>query len=77
MYLVGGLQEHHDLTSVGSYKNKGFVLQQPTTPLPHFAFKNAWGSSHCGAVERNLTRNHAVVGLIPGLAQWVKDLAWP
>ena len=26
----------------------------------------------------NLTRNHEVVGLIPGLAQWVKDhvLLW-
>ena len=23
----------------------------------------------------NLTRNHEVVGLIPALAQWVKDLA--
>ena len=31
-------------------------------------------SSHCGAPETNLTRNHKVVGLIPGLAQWVKDL---
>ena len=30
-------------------------------------------SSHCGAVEMNPTRNHEVVGLIPGLAQWVKD----
>ena len=36
-----------------------------------------WWSSHCGAVEMNLSRNHEVVGLIPGLAQWVKDLAFP
>ena len=25
--------------------------------------------------RNNLTRNHEVVGLIPGLTQWVKDLA--
>ena len=25
----------------------------------------------------NLTRNHEVVGLIPALAQWVKDSTWP
>ena len=25
----------------------------------------------------NLTRNHEVVGLIPGLAQWVRDLEFP
>ena len=25
----------------------------------------------------NLTSNHEVVGLIPGLTQWVKDLALP
>ena len=27
-------------------------------------------------METNLTRNHEVAGLIPGLPQWVTDLAW-
>ena len=30
-----------------------------------------------GAAETNPTKNHEVVGLIPGLTQWVKDLALP
>ena len=31
------------------------------------------GSSCRGTAETNPTRNHEVVGLIPGLTQWVKD----
>ena len=34
-------------------------------------------SSHQGTVETNPTRNHEVVGSIPGLAQGVKDLVLP
>ena len=30
-------------------------------------------SSHHSAVKTNPTRNHEVVGLIPGLTQWVED----
>ena len=34
-------------------------------------------SSHHGTVEKNTTRNCEVAVSIPGLAQWVKDLALP
>ena len=50
-------------------------------PLFEFHFSNTLiffkrikeRSCHCDAVEMNLTSNQEVVGLIPALAQWVKD----
>ena len=33
------------------------------------------GSSHCGSVEMNLTSIHEHTGVIPDLAQWVKNPA--
>ena len=47
------------------------VAQASGTAPPNFFFR----SSRCGAGEINPTSNHEVVGSIPGLARWVKDLA--
>ena len=41
------------------------------------SFKKLCRSSRRGTAEMNLMRNHEVVGLIPGLAQGIKDLALP
>ena len=38
--------------------------------------ENCLESSCCGSAETNLTSIHEAVGLIPGLAEWVDDLAF-
>ena len=38
---------------------------------------NFLGSSHCGSMETNPISIHDDVGSMPGLTQWVRDLALP
>ena len=38
---------------------------------------NTYGVTFMGQWLMNPTRNYEVVALVPGLAQWVKDLALP
>ena len=48
------------------------------SPLTDEWIKKMWyRSSRSGTIETNLTRNHEVAGLSPGLAQWIKDLGLP
>ena len=47
------------------------------TPVEERGKEGGLGSSCCSAAEMNLTGIHEDMGSIPGLAQWVKDLALP
>ena len=43
--------------------------------MGYSTYKSLFSSSHCGSAKTNLTSIHEDAGLIPGLDQWVKDLA--
>ena len=49
------------------------MIAQPSDDIKNCELR----SSRCGAVETNLTSIHEDVGLIPGLTQWVGNLALP
>ena len=55
-------------------KNRAVV---PDWERERLALTDIWGVSIVAQWLTNPTRNHEISGLIPGLAQWVKDLAWP
>ena len=60
-----------ELYSVLSYPKGNDINSDATLCIKYFSLRN---SLH-GIAETNPTRSHEVAGLIPGLAQWVKDLA--
>ena len=60
-------------------QGKGHIFEQisKTKLWLMVSLKRFFRSSRHGTAETNLTRKHKVVGLMPGLAQWVKDLGLP
>ena len=67
---------------VSSWILVGFVSAEPQWKLPLLNVlsevslkKNSFGVLIVAQWLTNLTRNHEVVGSIPGLTQWVKDPA--
>ena len=57
------------LPTASQWELRSFLLSESTLIIILL------GSSRRGAAEMNPTGNHEVSGSIPGLAQWVMDLA--
>ena len=65
------------LLSLPHSLSPSFLHLYSSLPLCFIPKECNLGSSHHGTAETNPTRNHEVLGSIPALAQWVKDLMLP
>ena len=65
------------LLNVGEYMQLHLPLGHHHTCESIQQLKGCLRTPRHGSAEMNLTRDHEVVGPIPGLAQWVKDLTLP